>query len=598
MAQSTEVTKPIPRYTRADFAALRARLNGIAIARISQLYYTDDDLAALGCETPTQLEARLHAMRDHLIERAIVANRLLADGLRHAHHSDKWSAVAMRYLFQAAEFSTHQPVPEDTLSAWLKPRVSANLRAEGVRTIGELMVWIGARGSGWFRPIRRLGKGKAEALLRWLRQHEATIGALAPLTATHVTVDAQRITLRADHAILVPIEHIRLPAELDGSVGLNRAHAQALVSARDDLEAIEAFLMRYAGRDKTIRAYKRELERLLLWAIYRRRKPLSSLLVEDGQAYLTFLADPDPAWCGKKTARASVRWRPFEGPLSAPSQNHALVIIRAFFAWLVDVRYLAANPWSAVGKVMQEQKIDPIQIDKALPEGFWNALASPGGYLDQAIENGDPTKWGQWRLARAAILLIGHTGLRREEAATATRRRLRKLPDHPALWELQVLGKRKKWRAVFLPERVVEALRSHWDDRGEEFEVISDAHLLSPLVIPPEIHALRKHAGAEAAAGFAPDSLYKVITKSLREIAENPLLAMTDLEREFLASRGVHAFRHTFGTLAAAKGVPLDVLQRTLGHASLQTTTIYVQAERKRSIEEMSRFFETGSLSR
>jgi hypothetical protein len=30
----------------------------------------------------------------------------------------------------------------------------------------------------------------------------------------------------------------------------------------------------------------------------------------------------------------------------------------------------------------------------------------------------------------------------------------------------------------------------------------------------------------------------------------------------------------------------------------LQTTTIYVQAERKRSIEEMSRFFETGSLSR
>jgi integrase len=151
---------------------------------------------------------------------------------------------------------------------------------------------------------------------------------------------------------------------------------------------------------------------------------------------------------------------------------------------------------------------------------------------------------------------------------------------------------------VFLPERVVEALRSHWDDRGEEFEVISNAHLLSPLVIPPETHALRKHTGGEAAAGFAPDSLYKVIKKSLREIAENPLLAMTDFEREFLASRGVHAFRHTFGTLAAAKGVPLDVLQRTLGHANLQTTTIYVQAERKRSIEEMSRFFETGSLSR
>jgi site-specific recombinase XerD len=37
--------------------------------------------------------------------------------------------------------------------------------------------------------------------------------------------------------------------------------------------------------------------------------------------------------------------------------------------------------------------------------------------------------------------------------------------------------------------------------------------------------------------------------------------------------------------------VPLDVLQKVLGHASLQTTTIYVQAEKKRSIDELGEFF-------
>ena len=35
--------------------------------------------------------------------------------------------------------------------------------------------------------------------------------------------------------------------------------------------------------------------------------------------------------------------------------------------------------------------------------------------------------------------------------------------------------------------------------------------------------------------------------------------------------------------------MPLDVVQRRLGHASLQTTTIYVQAEEQRVLDESSR---------
>ncbi len=92
-------------------------------------------------------------------------------------------------------------------------------------------------------------------------------------------------------------------------------------------------------------------------------------------------------------------------------------------------------------------------------------------------------------------------------------------------------------------------------------------------------------------AGFSPDGLYRCLKNGLLRVADSRFLELEDWERDVLRKSGLHAFRHTFGTIAAAKDLPLDVLQKMLGHASLQTTSIYVQAERKRSIEEMSKFF-------
>ncbi|NYS36446.1 site-specific integrase, partial [Streptococcus danieliae] len=39
-----------------------------------------------------------------------------------------------------------------------------------------------------------------------------------------------------------------------------------------------------------------------------------------------------------------------------------------------------------------------------------------------------------------------------------------------------------------------------------------------------------------------------------------------------------HAFRHTFGMLAVEGGVGLYVAQEILGHASADTTAVYVRA--------------------
>lgn len=599
MAQNTLVAPEAPHYTRADFTALRASLNKLDIGFIASNYYTEDDLEALGCESSADLQRRLEAMRDHLIHRASVSNPHIAEALRNARKSAQWSKVALDFLFQAAEFQSTKPQPRDALTAWLKPRVARHLQAEGVRTLENLVGLIERRGPTWWRPIPRLGEGKAAAILRWLGRHTTTLGRLTvsgTKTASDASLPAVVLDPQAQSAILVPLEGIRLPAELDGSAGLNRAEKFCLIYAQNDLEAVQAYLVKFKSQPHTLRAYQKELERLLLWAIYKRRRPLSSLLVEDCEQYKGFLSSPDPEWVGPRTKRWSPRWKPFEGPLSPASKQHSVTIIRGFFGWLQDVRYLAGNPWVAVANPRKEKPLERMQIDKALPEALWNALSREGGYLDQAIAHLSADEQAQMRLGKAALLLVGHSGIRREEAVTAKRGRLKMIEAaRIPLAELEILGKGLRWRRVLLPESAVRALRDHWTDRRQDFDDLSHAesHLLSPLVIPSTPQATEKHLQEEngAAKGFAPGSLWRIVTRTLKVVAADEHIEMTAEERDILRRRATHAFRHTFASVAVGREVPLDVMQRLLGHASLETTSIYVQAERKRSIAEMSRYF-------
>lgn len=62
-------------------------------------------------------------------------------------------------------------------------------------------------------------------------------------------------------------------------------------------------------------------------------------------------------------------------------------------------------------------------------------------------------------------------------------------------------------------------------------------------------------------------------------------------ERRQLGQANAHALRHTFASHSVADDVPVNVVQKVLGHASLQTTTIYVQAEKQRVVEEVARYY-------
>ncbi|HQC72886.1 MAG TPA: integrase, partial [Candidatus Competibacteraceae bacterium] len=109
----------------------------------------------------------------------------------------------------------------------------------------------------------------------------------------------------AQQALPLPLERLQLlqlPAALDGHAGGNRAGPDVVcqLAAGNDLEAIQVWLAEFHDSPQTLRAYRKEAERLLLWALLERGKPLSSLTREDCLLYEAFLADPQPhaRWCG------------------------------------------------------------------------------------------------------------------------------------------------------------------------------------------------------------------------------------------------------------------------------------------------------------
>lgn len=608
MAQSTNVYSNKVRYTRADFVALRHWLHRIAPERVMQMAYSEDELAERDIVTARSLNIWLEAMLSTLRESAISKNPYIAKHLDVNRDKPPTPAV-LEHLVKQGELDYSVPSPSDRITEWFKPRFAGRFKAAGIATLADLTAYISRRNYSWYLGIQGIGAGKAKVIERWLRKHQAVLGDLRLVAP----VDGSSNVILGISNTKIPLERMgRIYSELDGSHGANRAKSYCFIRAQNDLEALQAYLNRYQDNQKSYRAYRKELERFLLWCVTTRRIALSDAVVDDCEAYLDFLTNVPAEWCGPKAERKSNAWRPFVAPLSPNGKRYSVTVLKGFFAWLVDVRYLAGNPWIATREVKTLAKQYPIAVEKALPEKLWERLSMPGGILDKVCEHYGPaqerTLWlphepgargPQVRLIRAAILLLGLTGIRREEATTAKRKALGGPLSEQAgdtLWPLVVIGKRLKERTVYLPEQAFYALAAHWRDRGQDLVAgvgLQDSYLLSPVIMVPTTAGLSKHDrldGVNGAKGFSPDGLYRMVTKGLRQIAADKSLPLLALERELLRECAPHALRHTFATQGIANDVGLDTMRKLLGHTSLATTSIYVDAEQKAVLNDLRNF--------
>jgi site-specific recombinase XerD len=92
---------------------------------------------------------------------------------------------------------------------------------------------------------------------------------------------------------------------------------------------------------------------------------------------------------------------------------------------------------------------------------------------------------------------------------------------------------------------------------------------------------------------YAPDALARLVRQGIQHLAGELLrdVALSHDAHTQLLETSAHAFRHTFGTRAVARDMPIHVVQTIFEHASLSTTSIYMKAEQKRMLEAAANYY-------
>lgn len=259
---------------------------------------------------------------------------------------------ALRWLEQLV---ARDPGPADGVDAWFHPLIAGRLRRAGLNTLDALVTHMNHEGARWWRKVPAIGLHKGERISAWLQAHAPRLGLQLQ---EHALVQRSKLTKQGRAAAvqaataLRPLEKFLVPHELDGSAGCRRAGRDRLrLRADTDLEAVNAWIdAKSLGDGRSVltatqRSYRKEVERLLLWAVLVQRKALSSLEAEDLQSYAAFLRQPPSTWCGPRShPRWSPKWRPLEGPLSASAHRQALVILHGLFQYLNRVGWTEGNP--------------------------------------------------------------------------------------------------------------------------------------------------------------------------------------------------------------------------------------------------------------
>ncbi len=177
---------------------------------------------------------------------------------------------------------------------------------------------------------------------------------------------------------------------------------------------------------------------------------------------------------------------------------------------------------------------------------------------------------------RFILRFMESVGLRSAELLNA------KLEDfrlEPEGWvSCRCMARVPKNRIAAVTGQAFAALQEYLQLRGigTNETALPEAPLLASTLDPME------PIGYQALYEHVEGWFYKVISAS----------ALSLNERLKLSGASTHWLRHTFGTRAIARDVPLDVIQAQMGHASIQTTTaIYGRAPIRRRVDELGKAF-------
>jgi site-specific recombinase XerD len=540
----------------AELAALRAWYEGLGAkqAVVRYLGHTKAD--------GQSSRGMLGAVRRQLMEFA--RQRQREDLAELFVHPDAQRASRARAVVRAIELlpslAPPQPLIGDEVARWMEPRVVRALHAQGIKTLAALTLRIPRR-KMWWVGIPGLGPAGAKRIETFFARHpELTERARDLVTAPQE---------------LVPWERLAVPAEVDGSRGSFRApQATCVLSADNDYQAVQAWLSLHES-PATERAYRKEAERLILWAIVERGRALSSLTTEDAVAYRTFLRRPSPhaRWVGPARPRSAADWRPFAGGLSPRSIAYSLSVLGALFRWLIQQRYVLANPFAGL-KVRGASRGETVAVQRVFSESEWSIVQTISEGLEWSYS------WDPAAAQRLRFMLdfAYATGLRVSELVAAKLGSI-ECDERGDYW-LHVVGKGAKAAKVAMPPLAWSALQRYLAQRRLPTNPVRwnpQTPLIGSLV-------------EDSAQGITAARLWAVMKRFFSQSADI-VEERSPGTAEKLRKASTHWMRHTHATHALASGVDLTTVRDNLRHASLSTTSIYLHTDEAKRAKQLRQAF-------
>ena len=460
--------------------------------------------------------------------------------------------------------AAEQPRATDLVSGWFDEVTANKLIGAGMISLGDLNAKISV-GGRWFSALPAIGQAKAHRIATHLAMLiPRDIRPVKPLFSL-----SSRPSLFASTTPFIAPSPAGTPALFEsGGVLTCVLPSSSLLQARHDLDAVQAWIKARAGSVSTAKVYQREASRLLLWLQYEcAGATLSQMSVNLCGDYMAFLQNIPATWISRESAKPGTPgWAPFRGPLSHTSHRQAIVIVSSLFTWLQAAQYLQANPWLLVNQKTGDDRNEKMLDTKALSE---SAVLEILRFIDEQAPSASRTR------IRFILKFVEAVGLRSAELLSAQLGDLRREPEG---WVMQIHGKGAKNRLAAVPGQAFLALQEYLNGRG----------LGGIETAPPNAPLLASTRDPMEPVGY--QALYEHVKSWLSKAISASALPFN--ERMKLTGASTHWLRHTFGTRAIAREVPLDVIQAQMGHASIQTTTsIYGRAPIKRRVDELGKAF-------
>lgn len=377
------------------------------------------------------------------------------------------------------------------------------------------------------------------------------------------------------------IEHI------DGAV------APAYLSAAQarDFDVTREFLRAYTGSDATFMAYRRDVERLLLWTWFIADKVIEDLRRDDIEAFIRFCQQPPKAWIGvKKAPRFRVdggdrvpnpEWRPFVATVSKSAfkkgqrpdkaeysaSNTAikqiLAITGSFFQYLQLEEYMFINPVAMIRQKSKfVQKRQGQTRVRRLSNQQWQTV------IDTVTRMADhePQKHERTLFILSALygMYLRISELAASDRWTPTMNDFHK--DHEGRWWFTTVGKGNKEREIAVSDTMMAALK-----RWRKYQGLSA--LPNPSDNSP-LFPLHRGKGPITSSTHIRNMVQTCFDRAIESLAE----AGEKEEAEALMDATVHWLRHT-GISEDVKTRPREHVRDDAGHSSSAITDRYVDVE-------------------